>query len=108
MIGKYKQTEDLALTESIVGTIMVGASYLIRLYYFALIGRILLSWLPQLQENKIAEFLYKITEPYLAVFRRFIPPIGMIDISPIAAFFVFSWISEFLLRGLHTVLLFLF
>ncbi|RXT15497.1 YggT family protein [Ammoniphilus sp. CFH 90114] len=86
---------------------MEGAALLIRLYYFALIGRILLSWLPQLQENRFAEFLYNITEPYLAVFRRFIPPLGMIDLSPIVAFFVYSWISDFLLRGLHTVLVFL-
>lgn len=95
------------MTNSLVMTIMEGAALLIRLYYFALIGRILLSWLPQLQENRFAGFLYNITEPYLAVFRRFIPPLGMIDLSPIVAFFVYSWISDFLLRGLHTVLTFL-
>ncbi|MEW9667330.1 YggT family protein [Ammoniphilus sp. 3BR4] len=95
------------MTNSLVMTIMEGAALLIRLYYFALIGRILLSWLPQLQENRFAQFLYNITEPYLAVFRRFIPPLGMIDLSPIVAFFVYSWISDFLLRGLHTVLVFL-
>ncbi|WP_134700117.1 YggT family protein [Ammoniphilus sp. YIM 78166] len=93
--------------DSLIMTIMQGAALLVRLYYFALIGRILLSWLPQLQENRFAEFLYNITEPYLAVFRRFIPPLGMIDLSPIVAFFVYSWISDFLLRGLHTVLRFL-
>ncbi|HJV44590.1 MAG TPA: YggT family protein [Bacillota bacterium] len=91
---------------SIMNTIMEGANLLIRLYYFALIGRILLSWLPQLQENRIAVFIYNITEPYLAVFRRIIPPLGMIDLSPIAAFFIYNWLSQFLLSGLRSVLFF--
>lgn len=87
-----------------VGMIMQGASLLVKFYYFALIARILLSWLPQLQENRIAEFLYRITEPYLSIFRRFIPPLGMIDLSPIVAFIAYDWLSGFLLTGLYQVL----
>lgn len=93
--------------DSIVNTIMQGAVLLVRLYYFALIARILLSWLPGLQDNKIAEFLYNITEPYLSVFRRFIPPLGMIDLSPIVAFIAYDYLSKFLLMGLDQVLRFL-
>lgn len=33
-------------------------------------------------------FLRDVSEPYLRPFRRFIPPIGMMDFSPIAALFV--------------------
>lgn len=98
----------MKLANTLVGTIMEGAALLVRLYYFALIGRILLSWLPQLQENRFAEFLYRITEPYLSIFRRFIPPLGMIDLSPIVAFISFDWLSRFLLHGLLAVLNFLF
>lgn len=92
----------------IVFMIYEGAALLIRLYYFALIARILLSWLPQLQNNRFAEFLYNITEPYLSIFRRFIPPIGMIDVSPIVAFLVYGWLTKFLMDGLATVLNFIF
>lgn len=95
------------MSENIIYTIMQGAVILVRLYYFALIARILLSWLPGLQENKIAEYLNSITEPYLAVFRRFIPPLGMIDLSPIVAFIAYDYLSKFLLSGLHQVLKFL-
>lgn len=97
--------EEKTLAGSIIGTLMQGAVYLIELYKYALIARILLSWLPQLQENRFAEFLYKITEPYLALFRRIIPPIGMIDLSPIAAFLVYDILARFLLDGIRTVLL---
>jgi YggT family protein len=108
MEGNILRWRNATLTYTIVSTILKGAGLLINIYYYALIITILLSWLPQLQENKIARFIYNITDPYLAIFRRFIPPFGMIDFSPIIAFFVYSWLSQFLLRGLTTVLMFFF
>lgn len=57
-------------------------------YSFALIIYILMSWFPNSRETGIGQFLARISEPYLEPFRRFVPPLGMIDISPIVAFFV--------------------
>ena len=51
---------------------------------------ILMSWIPQ-KRGVIADIdtvLAKICDPFLDIFRRFIPPIGMVDISPIFAFLV--------------------
>lgn len=61
---------------------------LIQLYSWALIAYILMSWFPNARESSIGQFLARICEPYLEPFRRFIPPLGMIDISPIVAFLV--------------------
>ena len=66
----------------------------ITLYSFLLIIYILMSWVPSMRENKFGQFLGKIVEPYLSFFRRFIPPLGMIDISPIVAIFALRFISE--------------
>ncbi|RHW36482.1 YggT family protein [Neobacillus notoginsengisoli] len=55
------------------------------LYYWALIIYILMSWFPNARGSAIGQFLARICEPYLELFRRFIPPLGMIDISPIVA-----------------------
>ncbi|ANS75098.1 hypothetical protein AWM70_11220 [Paenibacillus yonginensis] len=56
------------------------------IYYFLIIIYVLMSWLPNVRESFVGEWLGKLVEPYLSVFRRFIPPImGMIDISPIIA-----------------------
>ncbi|GGA20966.1 YggT family protein [Paenibacillus physcomitrellae] len=56
------------------------------IYYFMIIIYVLMSWLPNVRESFVGEWLGKLVEPYLSVFRRFIPPImGMIDISPIIA-----------------------
>ncbi len=76
----------------------------ITYYSYALIIYIFMSWFPNARETAIGKFLARICEPYLEPFRRFIPPIGMIDFSPIIAILVlnfaasglgqvFSWIA---------------
>ena len=57
----------------------------LSIYSWALIIYILMSWFPGARESGVGEFLGKITEPYLEPFRKIIPPIGMLDISPIVA-----------------------
>lgn len=64
------------------------------IYTFMIIGYVLLSWLPNARESFIGVFLGKLVEPYLGVFRRFIPPIGgMLDLSPILAVFALRFIA---------------
>ncbi|MEW4307404.1 YggT family protein [Rossellomorea marisflavi] len=61
---------------------------LLNIYMWALIIYILMSWFPNARETSIGQILARICEPYLEQFRKFIPPLGMIDISPIVAFIV--------------------
>ncbi|ALS27367.1 YggT family protein [Paenibacillus cisolokensis] len=64
------------------------------IYTFMIIGYVLLSWLPNARESFIGQILGKLVEPYLAPFRRFIPPIGgMLDISPIVAVFALQFVA---------------
>ena len=76
----------------------------INIYSWALIIYILMSWFPNARESSVGRFLVSICEPYLEPFRKIIPPLGMIDISPIVAIMVlkfatsgiiqiFSWIA---------------
>jgi YggT family protein len=67
---------------------------LIDLYSWALIIYILLSWFPNARESSFGQILSRICEPYLEQFRRFVPPLGMIDISPIVAIFVLKLASS--------------
>lgn len=70
-------------------------SMLFEIYFYMIVIYVLMSWLPNLRENFIGELLAKLVEPYLSVFRRFIPPImGMLDISPIIALFVLQFIQS--------------
>lgn len=65
----------------------------ITIYQWALIIYIFMSWFPNARGTAIGQFLARICEPYLEPFRKIIPPLGMIDISPIVAFMVLRFAS---------------
>jgi YggT family protein len=56
-------------------------------YVLLLMVRIISSWFYELQSSSIIGMVRVATDPYLNFFRKIIPPIGMLDISPIVAFF---------------------
>ena len=58
-------------------------------YTILLTIRIISSWLPAFRSHQLFRFVAFYTDPYLNFFRRLIPPLGgVLDISPILAFFV--------------------
>ncbi len=70
-------------------------------YFLLIFGYILMSWirLPySVWGNRIQRFLYDVVEPYLRIFRRFIPPLGPLDISPIVAIFALWIVSGIVIR----------
>lgn len=69
------------------------------IYLVMLFVRILGSWVPELQGYRFMQFIGFYTDPYLNFFRRFIPPLGMIDLSPIVAFLALQLI-ESLVKGM--------
>jgi len=76
--------------------------YLFTIFQLMLVVRVLSSWVPEIQGQKWLQFIAFYTDPYLNLFRRFVPPLGMIDISPIIAFFALQFgenILMLLLRG---------
>jgi YggT family protein len=56
---------------------------------FAIIANAILSWLPMDRyNNPVVRVLDEITAPILEPLRRFIPPFGMMDITPIIALII--------------------
>lgn len=49
----------------------------------------------------ITNFLRDVTEPYLRIYRRFIPPIGMFDLTPIIAIFVLYLLDRIVYNAIH-------
>jgi YggT family protein len=86
-------TVVLAITRSDVAS-YVDALFLV--YIILIFVRILLSWIPRIPYNPtlsaIINFIHEVTDPYLNLFRRILPPIGgggfALDLSPIIAIFV--------------------
>lgn len=61
---------------------------IISILKYAILIRILLSWInPHGGGGKAYQIIHEITEPIMRPFRNLIPRVGMIDFSPIAAFF---------------------
>ncbi|MNP19122.1 YGGT family protein [compost metagenome] len=87
-----------------LGNIIAIVDLLYNIYFYMIFAYILMSWVPNVRDSFIGELLGKLVEPYLAPFRRFIPPImGMIDISPIIALFVLNWAVV----GLRAILIYI-
>jgi YggT family protein len=71
--------------------------------YLAIMARIILSWFRFDPYHPVSVFLYRVTEPILGFFRSIIPPVGMIDFSPIVAIVVLGIVQQllyFLIQGL--------
>ncbi len=80
-------------------------AYLVNIFFTAytllLFARILSSWFPAWQGHQIVRFVAFYTDPYLNLFRRLLPPLGgVLDISPILAFFALRVIEMLLLNFL--------
>lgn len=71
------------------------------IYQFLMLIYIFMSWIPETRSTQVGRMLGAVVEPYLSIFRKIIPPLGMFDFSPIVAFIVL----EFAMQGLINILL---
>ncbi len=74
--------------------------YILLIFAYIITSWIRLPYYPWL--NRVQRFLYDVCEPYLRIFRRFIPPLGPLDLSPIVAILVLQIVGGLvvdLIRG---------
>lgn len=65
---------------------------LFLVFTLMLFARILGSWIPEFERSRFMQFVSFYTDPYLNIFRRIIPPMGMIDFSPMIALLALSYL----------------
>ena len=106
LLGGYSLPNvALLLAWGIIGV----AGLVVNFYFFALLGTIILSWVAPGSGNPAVHLLHQLTEPVMAPFRKLLPPMGGIDLSPILVFIGIN-IVQILLRnaaagvGLHPAL----
>jgi len=87
------------MQQEIFNFIAVFITYFYKIYTFLLFVRIIFSWLRPVP-NRFTYFINDVTDPVLNLAKRIIPPIGMIDISPIFAFIALDFIYKVLMYGL--------
>ena len=70
-------------------------------YSLLLIGRILLTWFPNVDwSNPFFRTLSQVTDPYLNIFRSVIPPFGGLDFSPMVAIILLQVVQRSLAKAL--------
>jgi YggT family protein len=98
----------LGLLYDAINSIQSFVSVFIYVYTLLILAYIVTSWVrlpysPWL--NRVQRFLYDVCEPYLRLFRRVMPPLGPIDVSPIVAIFALYLIryvlNSLILSRLH-------
>jgi YggT family protein len=75
------------------------ASYLLKIYFFALLAMIVLSWIAPGGNHPALYLLHQITEPVMAPFRKVLPAMGGLDFSPILVFIIIN-VLQIVLRNL--------
>jgi YggT family protein len=82
-----------------VGTVQNFLDVFITVYILVILAYIITSWIrlpysPTL--NRIQRFLYDVCDPYLRLFRRVVPPLGPLDLSPMLAVIVLLVVQQLL------------
>ena len=86
MSGAALPAISLMLAWSVVGVL----GLLVKIYFFALLGMIILSWIAPGASNPAVYLMYQITEPLMAPFRSVLPAMGGLDFSPILVFILIN------------------
>eukprot|EP00903_Cladosiphon_okamuranus_P017921 g16492.t1 len=81
--------------DSFAGEVVVGGLLnFLSIYNILITGRVLLSWVPQLQGVQALQPVFLLTDPYLNAFRRLNLTVGGLDFSVLPAFFLLSFATN--------------
>lgn len=88
------------LPSVLVWSVIAITSLFMKVFFFALIVSVILSWVAPQSHNPGAQLIQQICEPFLAPFRKLLPNLGGLDISPIFAFLALNLFDRFVIGNL--------
>jgi YggT family protein len=94
MIGALVQQAALATSLGGTGLLLLAVRWTFGFLQFALLVRVLSSWLPKLGASRWVRWSYSATEWMLRPLRNLIPSFGVIDITPIVAYFALQLLQS--------------
>ena len=80
----------------LVWSLIGVASLVADLFFFAILGLIIFSWIAPNSHHPALALLHQLTEPVMGPFRRLLPAIGGLDLSPILVFVVINVLGKLL------------
>jgi uncharacterized protein YggT (Ycf19 family) len=98
---------SVALLYDAIDSVQSFVNVFVYIYTLLILAYIVMSWVrlpysPWL--NRIQRFLYDVCEPYLRLFRRILPTVGPLDLSPVVGvvvLFILGRVVNALLGRLH-------
>ena len=96
MLNGYQALTLLLLPWALIGVF----SLFLKILFWSMIISVILSWVAPGSRSPGAELVAQITEPVLAPFRRLIPNLGGLDISPIFAFIAIQLLQSWVIPRL--------
>jgi YggT family protein len=73
---------------------------LLQVLSFAILGRVLLSWVDPQGNMRITQILNDITEPMLSPIRNLMPQMPMFDFSPIIAMLLLQVLGQLIVSAI--------
>lgn len=84
----------------LIAGIAALANAILKIYFFAMIVMIILSWVAPNASHPGALLVMQLVEPIMAPVRKVIPPLGMIDLSPIVVFIAINLVNGLVVGSL--------
>ena len=77
---------SFTLLADAIDSIQSFVTVFIGVYTLMIFAYVILSWIRSpYSAHPVVRFLHDVCDPYLRLFRRFLPPLGPVDLSPIVA-----------------------
>lgn len=90
-----------------VGFLISGTGKLLQIfldiYFYAILIRVIVSWMMPQSYNPTLSLLYQITDPVLNWVRRIVPPLGIIDLSPVVVLIAIQLLHILLVKPISGI-----
>lgn len=77
---------------------------ILQVYFYFLIAYVLMSWIPEIRGTKIHNFVSKVADPYMRIFRGILV-IGMFDFTPILGFILYNLGMRYLAEAINLMIM---
>ncbi len=96
----------MSVLSSLFQALAYPSYLLIHYYIYVILAAVILSWLEAFNVlntynstvRLICDTIRRLTEPYFAIFRKFIPPVGVVDLSPFFGLIALYFLQTFIPR----------